>query len=337
MGEVSSFWAGAQDHQERVNLAEVVRGAGGWAALLASPRDALRGAGLPWTLVEAWLNTPERSSMGRAICLDDPSYPEVLRNTRNPPPVLFVEGDPDAMRAPCVAVVGTRRCTTYGTGIARQLGSALGEAGVTVVSGLARGIDAHAHEGALRTGRTVAVVAHGLSHTAPPHHVDLRRRIVGEGGAVVSVWPDALPPRPHTFPKRNTWIAGLSNATVVVEAGRRSGALITARAAIAEGRDVVAVPGPLGAPASEGCLNLIADGAFVLRSVRSFVEGLVDHRLPVWEPWLAALFAGASLDEVARRFERPIAAMAADLAQRELAGQVVRLPGQRYAPAGRRP
>ena len=189
------------------------------------------------------------------ITVADSRYPAALRRTGSPPPVLCVEGSLDVLQRPAVAIVGTRDCTGYGRRVARRLAEQLAQGGRVVVSGLARGIDEEAHLGACDAGATVAVLGHGLGHTAPASHRGLRRRIVAQGGAMVSAWPDDVAPRPFTFPQRNAWISGLSDAVVVVEAGERSGALITARWASQDGREVFAVPGPVGAPASAGCLR----------------------------------------------------------------------------------
>jgi DNA processing protein len=248
--------------------------------------------------------------------------------------VLLVEGDPAVLARPAVAIVGTRACTAYGRGVARHLAASLAQAGVVVVSGLARGIDGEAHLATLGVGPTVAVVGHGLGTTAPPSHADLRRRLVACGGVVVSTWPDDEPPRPWHFPERNAWIAGLAQLVVVVEAPARSGALITARAALAEGREVAAVPGPLGAPASVGCLELIEEGARVVADVARFVASIAPSATPGPEAWLADLFAGVDLDAIARRRGRTVAEVLAEVARLEVEGRVVRVPGGRYACSG---
>ncbi|HMV70327.1 MAG TPA: DNA-processing protein DprA, partial [Myxococcota bacterium] len=207
----------------------------------------------------------------------------------------------------------------------------LARAGRVVVSGLARGVDAEAHAGALATGRTVAVLGHGLGFTAPRSHERLRGQILAAGGAMVSVWPDDLAPVPHTFPRRNVWIAGLAEAVVVVEAGERSGALITADAAAREGRDVYAVPGPIDQPASAGCNRLIEEGAGVIVDVASFVAAHAGAAVARADGWQAWVDQGAPVDEVARRLGRPVTEVIGWLTRGELDGTWVRLGGQRWA------
>jgi DNA processing protein len=237
--------------------------------------------------------------------------------------VLFVEG-PVAGIDGGVAVVGTRQCTAYGRGVARHLGVALAAAGEVVVSGLARGVDAAAHRGALEGGRTVAVLGHGLLHTAPASHRRLREQILASGGSLVTGFHDEVAPRPHTFPIRNRWIAGLSRAVVVVEAAKRSGASITARLALEADRPVYAVPGPIAAPQSEGCLRLLAEGASVVVDVAGLVEQLSGSRPRSVGTWLEALFAGASVEEVARLLGRSTVELFTELTRLEVAGVVVR-------------
>lgn len=321
MQTVNSFWAGAQDHAARVDLAAMAEVVGGWAALEEGGVDALVAAGLTPERARAWRHTPPRVTLGHVVTLADAAYPEALRRTHRPPPVLLVEGSVAALRDAGVAIVGTRAATRYGRATARQLGDALGAAGRVVVSGLARGIDGEAHAGALRAGLTVAVVGHGLGHTAPPSHLGLRRRIVDGGGAVVSVWPDDLPPRPHTFPQRNLWIAGLSDAVIVVEAGEVSGALITARLAGAEGRDVYAVPGPIGAEASVGCLRLIDEGAAIVRSVPDLVARLTGVASPLRQPIVQP---GQTVEEEVRATGLTVAAVLARRARAAVGAAGVR-------------
>jgi DNA processing protein len=189
------------------------------------------------------------------VTLDDPAYPERLRRVDMPPPLLFVRGSVAALGAPsAVAVVGTRRPTDKGRMIAGWIGSALARAGAVVVSGLAVGIDGVAHAAVVAEGMpTVAVLGGGHARLFPKAHERLAEAIVAAGGAVVAELPPETPATRGTFPRRNRLVSGLSDATVVVEAGRRSGALITAGWALEQGRDCFLVPGPLDAPASEGC------------------------------------------------------------------------------------
>lgn len=335
MEHLTSFWAGAMDHGDGLDLSAVAEAAGGWNLLEAGGADALIAAGVPVERARWWMATPPRQTCGKVVTMADARYPEQLRRMRQPPPVLLVDGDPDVLSMPAVAVVGTREATSYGRAIARQLGARLAEAGVLVVSGLARGIDTEVHRGAAEGGRTVAFLGHGLDYTAPSSNRWLRRHLIERGGAVVSTFPDALPARPHTFPIRNQWIAGLSHWCVVVEAADRSGALITARLALAEGREVAAVPGPIGAPASVGCLGLIRDGAHVVLDVPSFVAQVTGATERRAEDWLEDVYRGTPIDEVARRHGRSTVELIRQLATLEVQGVVVRASAHGYSPSGR--
>jgi len=335
--EISGFWAWLASVGRDVDVRALGERVGGLRALVEGGLDALIAAGVPVERARAWAGFAATDTRGRAVTLLDDEYPQRLREVAGAPPVLFVEGDLEALSGPAVGVVGTRACTAYGAAVARHLGTALTGVGVCVVSGLARGVDGHAHRAALEGGRTIAVVAHGLATTAPSFHRPLRERIVAEGGLVVSGWLDDVRPTTFTFPQRNAWISGLSDSVVVVEAPARSGALITARCAATQGRDVYAVPGPVGAVASRGCLDLLADGAGVVVDVEAFAASRVGGRAPSHEDWLVRLFAGQTVDEVARFARRPTSQILAELSARELRGEVVRLPGQRYAPRGRPP
>lgn len=335
MQEVPGFWMGAAAFGQGVDLREAARLAGGWEALLAGPRPWLSRVGVPGGRVEQWLAMPSGQTRGWWTSLASSHYPAALRELQRPPPVLFVEGAAEALVGPAIGVVGTRSCTRYGSGVARHLGTACARRGLTVVSGLARGIDAEAHQGALQAGRTVAVLGHGLAFTSPASHRVLRARIVEQGGAMVTSWPDEVGPRSFTFPERNQWISGLSRAVVVVEAGERSGAAITARCAVEQSREVYAVPGPIGAPASVGCLRLLQDGAHPLCDVEAFAEQWAPTNKPPAQLWLTELCAGASVEQVAQRRRISTLELLRELGRLELEGRVVRLPGQRYAPGGR--
>jgi len=327
---VDGFWMGLVELSPKVKVADLARRAGGWAHLREAGPSGWIKLGLTESQASRLGKAGPSDSGGQVVTAEDPGYPAALASCSNAPPVLFVEGDVQALQAPAVAVVGTRRCSSYGGAVARDLGYQLANAGVAVVSGLARGIDAAAHGGAVASGCTIAVLGHGLQHTAPLRNRGLRRQIVNSGGALVTTWPDDVEPRPWTFPVRNQWIAGLSSHTVVVEAPHRSGAMHTVRAALDYGRQVAAVPGPIGAPASEGCNQLIVDGAISVLSVPDFV-GMVTGIQPVRDRWLSALFTGCPLEEVAKLRGGSVAELIEELQLLEALGQVVRLPGQRYA------
>ena len=198
----------------------------------------------------------------RALVLGDPDYPSLLAPLPHPPWLLWVRGRPEAARADAAAVVGSRNPTAYGRSQAARFAGAAATAGVTVVSGGARGIDAEAHRAALRAGgATVAVLGCGLANPYPAEHAPLFEEIVGSGGLVASEFPCDWPPLPSNFPRRNRIVSGLSLAVLVVEAARASGALITARIAVEDhGRQACAVPGPVDSARSAGCNLAIREG-----------------------------------------------------------------------------
>jgi DNA processing protein len=201
-------------------------------------------------------------------------YPRLLNEIPDPPGVLFVRGALQGADAMAVAIVGTRHATRYGKQQAERLAAGLARAGVTVVSGLARGVDAAAHQGALAAGgRTIAVLASGVLNVFPPEHDKLADEVVAHG-ALVSEAAPTMPPLSGMFPQRNRIISGLSLGVVIVEAGDRSGALITARHAMEQGREVFAVPGPVDSPGSSGPHRLLRDGAKLAASVDDILEEL---------------------------------------------------------------
>ena len=203
------------------------------------------------------------------------AYPPLLAQLHDPPGRLYVRGGPpDLLSRPAVAVVGARSCSGYGAQVARMLGRELGAAGLAVVSGLARGVDGEAHRGALDAGGlTVAVLGCGIDRDYPRAHADLARRIA-ETGAIVSEYEPGIEPAPWRFPARNRIIAGLSLATVVVEARARSGALITADFALELGREVFAVPGEITSALSAGSNDLLRQGAAPLLSADDVLAAL---------------------------------------------------------------
>lgn len=197
----------------------------------------------------------------------DATYPRPLLQIHDPPGVLFRRGQPQPQDELAVAIVGTRHATRYGLAQAERLAASLARTGFTVVSGLARGIDAAAHRGALAAGgRTIAVLASGLLEIYPPEHVKLAEEVAA-GGYILSESPPRMVPLSGAFPQRNRIISGLSVGTIVVEAPERSGALITARHAYEQGREVFAVPGPVDSRMSRGCHALIKDGAKLVESI----------------------------------------------------------------------
>lgn len=209
----------------------------------------------------------------RLLILGQPGYPPRLAEIAVPPIALEVAGEAD-LAAPAVAIVGSRRATPYGISVARRFAGELAEAGLVVVSGLARGVDAAAHRGALEAGgATIAVLGAALDCLYPPEHRDLARATAGSG-AVLTEFPPGTRPLPHHFPRRNRIIAGLTLGTLVVEAAERSGSLATARHAVDSGREVFAVPGPIGSGTSAGCHALIRLGATLVTGASDVVEDL---------------------------------------------------------------
>lgn len=208
----------------------------------------------------------------RLITPLDEEYPESLRQIHDPPLALYVRGRIRPTDRHAVAVVGTRRATHYGMDSARKLSYQLGKSGVCVLSGLALGIDTAAHEGALRAGgRTIAVIGSGFDHIYPDENIDLASRI-GEHGALLTEFPFSRKPDKTTFPMRNRIVSGLSKGVLVIEAGQRSGAAITANQALAQGRSVFAVPGRIDSYASMGTNSLIKQGATLVTGVRDILE-----------------------------------------------------------------
>lgn len=280
-----------------------------------------------------------RTAGVRAVPLTSPAYPARIARLRDPALLLLVRGDLAALEAPAVAIVGSRAATTYGLNAARQLAGDLARAGVVVVSGLALGVDAAAHRGALDAGgRTVAFMACGPDRVYPARHRALADEIAQQG-AVVSEFPPGTPPLRPFFPLRNRLISGLGSAVVIVEARERSGSLITAGHAANQGADVFAVPGPITAPTSSGTNRLLRDGAFVALEAADVLHELGLPAVPsAREPTggdasdtaerraiLAALASEpATGDELGRRLGRRPDQLALDLLELELAGRVQR-------------
>lgn len=211
------------------------------------------------------------------ITLADPSYPATLFDTSDPPVALYVRGNPALLHRPAVAIVGARSATEGGKDNARAFAGHLAQRGWTIVSGLARGIDAAAHEGALRAadaGSTVAVLACGLDIVYPNRHAELTERIAA-AGALVTEYPPGTPAQPFRFPDRNRLVAGLSRGVLVVEAAVQSGSLLTARLALEFGREVFAIPGSIHAPLARGCHALIRQGAKLVEQGSDIEEELL--------------------------------------------------------------
>jgi DNA processing protein len=265
----------------------------------------------------------------RWVARSDPAFPAALRSIFDPPPGLFLRGTGlvGLLDRPSVAIVGARACSAYGSHVARSLGRELAAAGLVVVSGMARGVDGEAHRGALEAGgSTVAVLGCGVDRDYPAAHRELARRI-SAGGLVVSEYPPGVEPAPWRFPARNRIVAGLTQATVVVEARERSGALITADLALEEGREVFAVPGEITSALSAGVNGLLRLGATAATSAADVLEsfGLVPAVPPTPDLSPAARRvierlhdAPASADELVRSLDLDAGAIGAALAELEL-------------------
>ena len=276
------------------------------------------------------------------VTLDDSGYPALLREIIDPPLALHVRGDLSLVERPCVAIVGSRRATPYGVNVAKRLAGDLVSAGAVIVSGLARGIDAAAHEAALETGgTTIAVLGTGIDVVYPRSHTRLFRRIA-EAGLIVSEFAPGTPPMPENFPIRNRVISGLSSGTVIVEATTRSGSLITARMAAEQGREVFAVPGSIFSDRSEGTHRLIQYGAKLVHDGDDIFDELPGalkiRRDKPTEPdsplrevlQVLSREEAMHVDLLAEKLRRGPEAVAQSLLQLELDGWIRALPGARY-------
>ena len=308
-----------------------------------------------WARIEAdiaWLGArPQR----RLVTWASPDYPHLLADIPDPPLVLYVEGDPAALGLPQLAIVGSRNPTSIGRDTARQFGMHLAQAGLAITSGLALGIDAAAHRGALDApGRTIAVVGRGLDAIYPRENEELARQILEQRGALVTDLPVGTPPLRQNFPRRNRILSGLAVGTLVVEAALQSGSLITARLAAEQGREVFAMPGSIHNALARGCHRLLRDGAKLvetaddifaelgpnLAQMASFLRSRA-HSQPHsggtsldkdYEILLDAVgFEPASLDSVVVRSGLKADAVASMLLILELDGRIQQQPGGRYS------
>ena len=285
------------------------------------------------------------------IRLDDDAYPPLLRTIVDPPPVLWVRGVRDALSRPAVAIVGSRAATPYALEVAARLAAELAARGVVVVSGLARGVDGAAHRGCVQArGRTVAVLGSGPDVVYPREHEALAASICSDGALVSELGPGA-PPLPEHFPLRNRLISGISFGVVVVEASEKSGSLITARCALEQGRDVMAVPGSVLGGRNRGSHALLKDGAKVVETADDILEGLAwpssggppagrDARVEgkifsnplIQDELLAKLTPGEAydLDELSATVEMDATKLLPRLTEWEMRGQLVKVAGGRY-------
>ncbi len=299
--------------------------------LLHHDTTAEVGAALDWA----------RQPGNHLLTLADAAYPQALLTTADPPALLYVKGRVELLNHPAVAIVGSRSATKQGEMNAEAFARTLGEAGLTIVSGLATGIDAAAHRGALETAAsTIAVIGTGCDRIYPASNAQLAREIA-EKGAILSEFPLGTPPMAANFPRRNRLIAGLSRGCLVVEAARQSGSLITARLAAEAGREVFAIPGSIHSPLSKGCHALIKQGAKLVESAEDILEELrwetrvVTAQATVQEgaddPILVALGGDVcDLDTLTARTGLAAESLMARLLALELEGRVATLPGGRY-------
>ena len=345
--------------QSAVALEQVVSPAQ-TAALRGTPAELAAQLEISWHWLQA---SDEGAGQRRIVVLGDPQYPAALLTIDDPPLILYLLGRGTFATHGAVttgvhgsiAIVGSRNPTPQGADNARHFGKALAEAGLTVVSGLALGIDAAAHEGALlsaspdpATMATVAVVGTGIDRVYPRKHLDLARRIAANG-LLLSEYPLGTPPLMANFPKRNRLIAALAQGTLVVEAALKSGSLITARLTAEQGKDVFAIPGSIHSPQARGCHALIRQGAQLVESVSDILEELkIGHRsstaiesiaadacqqrleanFPTEKSLLGALgFDPVGLDALQARCGLPTADLQAQLMSLELDGMIKRLPG----------
>jgi DNA processing protein len=283
-----------------------------------------------------WLAAPD----AHLITWTDPAYPEPLRSLPDPPMWFYLKGDPAALSRPLFAIVGSRHATPQGKRDAQAFAQSLAEAGLTIVSGLATGIDTAAHEGGLAgNGAGVAVVGTGLDRVYPARNRDLAHRLAA-GGALVSEFALGTPPKPGHFPRRNRIISGLALGVLVVEAAPQSGSLITARLAAEQGREVFAIPGSIHSPLAKGCHQLIKQGAKLVESAADILEELNlpwalaiarQGAAPPPDPLLDQMGSDPiSLDALAGRVGLTVDNLSAMLFAHEMEGRVAALPGGLY-------
>ena len=307
----------------------------------ADPAEWLNECRRVQALAAQQLSTAARRGLV-ALTLADASYPPLLAAIPDPPPVLWVNGRVDSPQRLAIAVVGSRAATPHGIAMASRLSGDLARAGVVIVSGLARGVDSAAHRAALDSrGQTIGVLGCGLDRVYPSEHKELAAAMAGSG-AVVSEFPVGVPPLPHHFPLRNRIISGLARAIVVVEAGEKSGALITAGAALEQGREVLVVPGASIGGRNRGGHQLIRDGARLVESADDILGELGGAAAPVAaedDPSIEHLpeTVAFTVDEVAAANGEPPSLVLARLLDLELEGRIQRIEGGRFVRASGRP
>ncbi len=285
--------------------------------------------------VSDWLEDP----LNCIITLADPDYPQTLLNIPDPPVLLYLKGRRDLLNRPSLAIVGSRSATAQGLNNAESFARAVSAAGLSIVSGMAHGIDAAAHRGGLgEQGSSIGVVGTGLDKVYPAANRDLAHQLAQQG-ALLSEFPLGMPPLAANFPRRNRIISGLSLGCLVVEASLQSGSLITARLALEQGREVFAIPGSIHSPQAKGCHHLIKQGAKLAETAQDILEELGHFSVsPLRQeaareihPLLEHLsYEAMDLDSLSQRSGLTIEALSAILLQLELKGQVATLPGGFY-------
>ena len=284
----------------------------------------------------AWLEDP----VNHVVTLADSSYPQALLNIPDPPLLLYVKGRPDLLNRAALAIVGSRSATPQGIHNAEAFAKSLSDAGLSIISGLAHGIDAAAHRGALRgQGSSIAVVGTGLDKVYPAANRELAHALAQQG-ALVSEFPLGTPPLAANFPRRNRLISGMSLGCLVVEASLQSGSLITARLALEQGRDVFAIPGSIHAPQSKGCHALLKQGAKLVETAQDILEELGGQLVATAQLTVSAGSESALLDHLGYdpvdadtlsvRCGLTIAELSAMLLTLELEGRISALPGGLY-------
>jgi DNA processing protein len=305
------------------------------AEIAAAVRAPIPAAEIDATM--RWLDDPAH----HLVAWDDTDYPRALLDLGHAPPVVFLLGRRDLLNRPALAIVGSRNATPQGRATAREFAHALAETGLTIVSGLALGIDAAAHEGALGSAAsTVAIIGTGPDRVYPARNRELARRIA-DTGAIITEFVPGTPPRKENFPRRNRLISGFARGVLVVEATLSSGSLITARWAGEQGRDVFAIPGSIHSPFARGCHKLIRDGAKLVETAEDVLVELglgaktpPDPRAPLApatgdEAWLLASlgYDPVTIDALVERAGQPADVIAAGLVRLQLEGLVAALPG----------
>lgn len=334
MNNINGFWHGAACLSGRLDLSVAFEQYGDRLPSL-SPHELGR-AGISTRHQKRLTQAPPLATQHGVVCLTDTLYPNQLRQLPYAPPVLFYSGNIGRLQGPSVAIVGARRCTQRGREIAQSMASELADNGLVIVSGMAYGIDDAAH-GACR-GRTIAVLGEGLDAATRGRKGKQIRAITDAGGLVLSEFPPNTHASRHTFPQRNRVIAGLTQATIVVEATMRSGSRITARQAVDAGKDVMAVPGHPLDPTSVGCNALIQEGAALVQNAQDVLRnmGFVPKDMPTKLPdapdypiILAALESPLSFDELVVHTQMGVPQLLTAIEALELTGWVQRLPGDR--------